>query len=133
MRPPPAESVEDKLLRLFPCRLGKHMMDKSPRFAWSEVGRSIWIDNALKNTSIDCDDELWNSSLWNSSFMRMSPSMSTSSESDPTPTSSPRSVDLIDLLLRQVRHVLHGYFFSVHPLLVEYETWNVIRKSKSCR
>lgn len=100
VRRPPVESVEDELLRLFACRLGKHVMDESPGFAGSEAGRSVWMDNALKSTSIDCDDELWNSSLWNSSFRGMPPSVSTSSETDPTPTSSPPSVDLIDLLLR---------------------------------
>lgn len=100
VRPPPAESVEDELLRLFACRLGKHVMDESPGFAGSEAGPSVWMDNALKTTSIGCDDELWNSSLWNSSFGGVSPSVSMSSETDPTPTLSPPSVDLIDLLLR---------------------------------
>lgn len=96
VRPPPAESVEDELLRLFACRLGKHVMDESPVFAGSEAGPSVWMDNALARTSSDHDDELWNSSLWNSSFAGMPPSVSTSSsETDPTP-----SVDLIDLLLR---------------------------------
>jgi hypothetical protein len=95
VRPPPAESVEDELLRLFACRLGKHVMDESSGFAGSEPAPSVWMDNALARTSCDDEDEFWNSSLWNSSFARMPPSVSTSSETDPTP-----SVDLIDLLLR---------------------------------
>lgn len=100
VQPLPAESVEDELLRLFACRLGKHVMDDSPNFAGSETRPSIWMDNALTSTSFDHDDELWNSSFLNSSYAGMSPSVSTSSETNSTPTSSPPSVDLINLLLR---------------------------------
>lgn len=100
VRPPPAESVEDELLRLFACRLGKQLMEESPSFVGSEIGPSVWMDDALTGTSYDDDDELWNSSLWNSSFGGIPPSLSVSSDANPTSTSRPPSVDLINLLLR---------------------------------